>query len=269
MFIDDPKKSEIDEALTVIKSWKNPFKNPSLIKQLDEFVQPLNTSLRLVPLSKLPNPPFCVHQFTVFASQNCLDDLHFVLQEPFYQMSLLDQTSDKTVYVKLKLLDNQLDNEIFVHDSILNYFKTHIGARVILQKVPTKPLVEHILIEGKGQDLVIKVKQYLADNCTEPYILNGKFPLMLSDQSLFSLDFGSYKFCIVEQDLLRKCSYSSTDALISLIDESECLKKYDDTGEWCFEVQSIGKVGEDILTALLKGGAFKGGNIVLTGEFQS
>lgn len=269
MIIDKPKRSEVDKALTVIKSWKNTFHNPSLTKQLDEFVQPLKFSLRLIPLSKLPNPPCCVHQFTVFASQNCLNNLRFMVQEPFYQMSLLDQTSDKTVYVKLKLLDNQNCNEIFVHDSIFNYFKGHIGTRVILQKIPTKPLVEHILIEGKGQNLVTKVKQYLADNCTEPYILNGKFPLMLSDQSLFSLDFGSSKFCIVEQALLRKCSYSSINALISQIDESEGLKKYDDNKKWCFEVQSIEKVGTNILAALLKGGVFKSSNIVLTGEFHS
>ncbi|XP_066147030.1 peroxisomal ATPase PEX1 isoform X2 [Euwallacea fornicatus] len=247
----------------------------------ENFSRPNIFYYRLVHLQELPsfkNANF--YPFNVFVCKSCCVDNDE--DHNFYSMQSLNKHKEgKTIYVKVKLLENcpevkeriflkSNENTMFVNEEILNILHCEIGTRVILQRVASRPPIEKIMVNSGQNDttnIVDELKKYFAKYCNEKLILNTRFPITLNSHLKCSLDFqfklSTSPFCIIDQDFLRDCSYSVCEGYTFSFKSS--VAKHAEAENICEDINISKDVWSYVLSILLRDEMVQKENIIITG----
>lgn len=188
-------------------------------------------------------------------------------------MTLLNSIGEeKELFVKLSNvvnvpieLSNNLGN-IFVDKSVFSFLQCDFATKVVLQKLSKSPSIKEVKIHGtKKLNLVEELKKYLADHCVPPIIVTAKYPIPIDERFHCFLTFSpNSKFCVVDQEFLRNCSYSVCDEFVTPLEDP--IRKFESSHDICITIAPVKSVCDNILCVLLKTGVFEVENIILSGE---
>nr|CAH7747328.1 unnamed protein product [Callosobruchus chinensis] len=233
---------------------------------------------RMVHFSKLPFvekiQAHC-HVFNVFLSKTYAPTewLRNSLLKPLVcQLKLLsnEAVTQKSLYVKLLFLEDiypelnlNMGKHLFVHDTIFNYLKCKIGARIVLKNILESHEVNKIEIYTKKKNqatVVEKFKEYLAKYSDNIILLNKYVPFEIYKDVAVSLNFDSpdSAFCSVDNNFVRQCKYEVTEDFIKVEPEQE---------DAYHVIESVGNSGSIIQNALdVFSGGDTFGNVLLIGQ---
>ncbi|XP_066262040.1 peroxisomal ATPase PEX1 isoform X2 [Euwallacea similis] len=255
-----------------IKNLSDPYKN---------FSKPGIFYYRLVHLQELPSfKNTNLYPFNVFVCKNyCVENDE---DHNFYSMQSLNRHEEgKTIYVKVKLLENCPEakdqtffksnkNNMFVNEEILNILQCDIGTHVVLQRVLSRPPVEKIMVNSGQTDttnIVDELKKYFAKYCSEKLVLNSRFPITLNEHLKCSLDFrfrlSTSPFCIIDQDFLRNCSYSVCEGYTFSF--KSFVIKHEEAENICEDIHISRDAWSYVLSVLLRDEMVLKENIIITG----
>ncbi|KAH1014300.1 hypothetical protein HUJ04_003156 [Dendroctonus ponderosae] len=248
----------------------------------NEDIGPVNSETRirdryyrLIPLSFLPSSfKIKSNVFTGYICETVPDCDNEISN--FFKMTLLNSIGEeKEMFIRLsnfvdvpvEFYNNNLGN-LFVDNSVFSFLQCDFPARVVLQKIPRSPSVKEIEIHSTKSyliNLVEELKKYLADHCVPPIIINAKYPISINGRFHCFLTFShNVKFCIVDQEFLRNCSYSVCDEFVTSLED--IVKKRETSNEMCFTIAPVKSICDNILSVLLKTGVFEVENIILSGR---
>lgn len=208
----------------------NIFQNMLDVKNdLDKFLNCRHDLVcRLVRIRNLPffekignhRKPFNIFVSKRNLSSICMQD-DCTDQSIYCSLSLItdDIFSTRTIYAQLFILEDFFDKldmcsekNIYVDDTVFNYFECDMGTRVLLKLINKPPHIKEINIHAKKNflvDIEEEFKKFLSHHSKDILVLNSDIPISIGNNIICSLKFfpTELKFAVIDSTV-NLCKYT-------------------------------------------------------------